>query len=106
MAPASSASSSQPPRPLSPTEDDSRPRLTEEERKRNHIKSEQKRRAALRVRFEKLTTIVPDTEGQARSEGLVLNKTLDHIVDLMNDRRKMVQTLEARGISVDSKYKA
>jgi heteromeric Ino2p/Ino4p transcription factor len=51
-----------------------RPRLTEQEKKNNHIASEQKRREAIRQGFDRLTEIVPGLEGQGRSESIVLKK--------------------------------
>lgn len=51
-----------------------RPRLTEQEKKNNHIASEQKRRLAIREGFDRLTEIVPGLEGQGRSESIVLKK--------------------------------
>lgn len=49
-------------------------RLTEQEKKNNHIASEQKRRLAIREGFDRLTEIVPGLEGQGRSESIVLKK--------------------------------
>jgi len=51
-----------------------RPRLSEQEKKNNHIASEQKRRLAIREGFDRLTEIVPGLEGQGRSESIVLKK--------------------------------
>lgn len=51
-----------------------RPRLSEQEKKNNHIASEQKRRMAIREGFDRLTEIVPGLEGQGRSESIVLKK--------------------------------
>jgi len=51
-----------------------RARLTEQEKKNNHIASEQKRRNAIRDGFDRLTELIPGCEGQGRSEGMVLNK--------------------------------
>lgn len=51
-----------------------RPRLSEQEKKNNHIASEQKRRMAIREGFDRLTEIVPGLEGQGRSENIVLKK--------------------------------
>lgn len=49
-----------------------RPRLTDAEKKQNHIISEQKRRQAIRHGFDRLASLVPGMEGQGRSEALVL----------------------------------
>ncbi|KAF8477356.1 hypothetical protein BDZ91DRAFT_638645, partial [Kalaharituber pfeilii] len=51
-----------------------RARLTEQEKKNNHIASEQKRRNAIREGFDRLTELIPGCEGQGRSEGMVLNR--------------------------------
>lgn len=73
------------PVPSKPTEADEdsesrmaseRPRLSEQEKKNNHIASEQKRRMAIREGFDRLTEIVPGLEGQGRSESIVLKKCL------------------------------
>lgn len=55
-----------------------RPRLSEQEKKNNHIASEQKRRMAIREGFDRLTEIVPGLEGQGRSESIVLKKCLSN----------------------------
>ena len=59
-----------------------KPRLSAEQKKANHIESERKRRDNLRAKFEKLAGIVPDCEGQARSEGTVLAATVNYIKEL------------------------
>lgn len=74
--------------------------LTEAEKKANHIASEQKRRQAIREGFDKLSEIVPGLEGQARSEGIVLNKTHDYMKKQMRTRRDLIQQLDAKGIAV------
>ena len=53
-----------------------RARLTEQEKKSNHIASEQKRRNAIRDGFDRLTELIPGCEGQGRSEGMVLNRSM------------------------------
>lgn len=52
-----------------------RARLTEQEKKNNHIASEQKRRNAIRDGFDRLTELIPGCEGQGRSEGMVLGRS-------------------------------
>ncbi|KAK4226934.1 hypothetical protein QBC38DRAFT_479140 [Podospora fimiseda] len=86
-------------------EEEERPRLTEQEKKQNHILSEQKRRQAIRDGFDKLTTIVPDLEGQARSEGIVLGRTIDHIREGMKRRQEMIAELEKNGIPVPAELR-
>lgn len=56
-----------------------KPRLTEEEKKLNHIRSEKKRREAIRDGFNRLSDIVPGMEGKGRSEALVLEATKTEI---------------------------
>lgn len=57
----------------------SKPRLTEEEKRQNHIASEKKRRDAIRAGFDSLCDIVPGMKGQGRSEAVVLGKTVEHM---------------------------
>lgn len=53
-----------------------KPRLSEEAKKSNHIASEQKRREAIREGFDRLCELVPNMEGQGRSEAIVLEATI------------------------------
>lgn len=55
-----------------------KPRLTEAEKRDNHIKSEKKRREAIRAGFDRLCDIVPDMQGQGRSEAVVLQATVEY----------------------------
>jgi len=84
---------------------DDKPRLTEEEKKQNHIASEQKRRQAIREGFDRLTELVPGLEGQGRSEGLVLKKTVDFMREKIEERRVIVEQIEAKGGEVDDELK-
>ncbi|KAL8400701.1 hypothetical protein RB594_000919 [Gaeumannomyces avenae] len=84
---------------------DEKPRLTEEEKKQNHIASEQKRRQAIREGFDRLTELVPGLEGQGRSEGIVLKRTVDFMRDQLEERRRLVQAIEERGGHVDDSVK-
>ena len=45
-----------------------RPRLTDAEKKQNHILSEQKRRQAIRMGFDRLAAMTPGMHGLGRSE--------------------------------------
>ncbi|KAK2073764.1 hypothetical protein P8C59_008014 [Phyllachora maydis] len=84
---------------------DEKPRLTEEEKKQNHIASEQKRRQAIREGFDRLTELVPGLEGQGRSEGLVLNRTVEFMREKLEERRQMIERLELAGHPVDDALK-
>ncbi|KLJ06713.1 hypothetical protein EMPG_17804 [Blastomyces silverae] len=99
----SSASPQPNPRPSSrTTTDKEKPRLTEQEKKNNHIASEQKRRAAIREGFDRLTELVPGLEGQGRSEGVVLRKTVDFMQMKLQERRELVEEIEKRGGSPEA----
>lgn len=78
-----------------------KPRLTEQEKKNNHIASEQKRRAAIREGFDRLTELVPGLEGQGRSESIVLKKTVDFMHLQIKERKELIAEIERRGGRVD-----
>ncbi|KAK3299075.1 uncharacterized protein B0H64DRAFT_371470 [Chaetomium fimeti] len=80
-------------------------RLTEKEKKANHLASEKKRREHIRDQFDRLSNIVPGLEGRARSEGLVLQSTIEYIRKLMLARRELIQNLEANGVEVPVDHK-
>ncbi|KAI9743879.1 MAG: hypothetical protein M1818_002613 [Claussenomyces sp. TS43310] len=82
-------------------ETDEKPRLSEHEKKANHIASEQKRRQAIREGFDRLTELVPGLEGQGRSESVVLKKTVDYMRDQLAERRMLVSRVEQLGGKVD-----
>ncbi|KAL7943064.1 hypothetical protein V8C42DRAFT_329535 [Trichoderma barbatum] len=84
---------------------DDKPRLTEEEKKQNHIASEQKRRQAIREGFDRLTELVPGLEGQGRSEGLVLKRTVDYMREQIVQRQALIERIEQSGGNVDPKFK-
>jgi heteromeric Ino2p/Ino4p transcription factor len=62
---------------------------------------EQKRRQAIREGFDRLTELVPGLEGQGRSESVVLKKTVDHMRAQLEERRRLVQRIEALGGNVE-----
>jgi heteromeric Ino2p/Ino4p transcription factor len=109
---------------------DEKPRLSEHEKKANHIASgklpillcslsfltvlplhlvgranhppiEQKRRQAIREGFDRLTELVPGLEGQGRSESVVLKKTVDYIKGQLEERRRLIQRIEELGGQVE-----
>ncbi|ROV99328.1 hypothetical protein VSDG_04040 [Cytospora chrysosperma] len=84
---------------------DDKPRLTEEQKRQNHISSEQKRRQAIRDGFDKVASLVPGLEGQGRSEGHVLNVTVQYILEKIEERRQLVEQIEARGGHVSDEMK-
>jgi len=84
---------------------DEKPRLTENEKKANHIASEQKRRQAIREGFDRLTELVPGLEGQARSESVVLKKTVDFMKAQLDERRQLVEEAQKAGVVVEEVLK-
>jgi heteromeric Ino2p/Ino4p transcription factor len=77
-----------------------KPRLTEQEKKNNHIASEQKRRQAIREGFDRLASLVPGYEGQGRSESLVLSAALQHMEDHLKQYHDFVDEAKRRGVDV------
>ena len=95
-----------------------KPRLTEEEKKQNHIASgkshhptqswhprvtcssqklEQKRRQAIREGFDRLCELVPGLEGMGRSEGIVLQRTVEFMRVQLQERRELIDRIESNG---------
>ncbi|EGO52935.1 hypothetical protein NEUTE1DRAFT_133463 [Neurospora tetrasperma FGSC 2508] len=84
---------------------DDRPRLTEEEKKQNHIQSEHKRRTQIRNGLEAVSKIVPGCENLQRSEGVLLHKLVEFMAVHMEERQKMIEELESLGEEVDLQMK-
>jgi heteromeric Ino2p/Ino4p transcription factor len=82
----------------SPTNAADRPRLTEAQKKENHIRSEQKRREAIREGFDRLAAIVPGMEGQGRSEAVVLDATIKMMREEIMKRQDIIAKAQAKGI--------
>ncbi|KAF2868747.1 hypothetical protein BDV95DRAFT_121996 [Massariosphaeria phaeospora] len=74
-----------------------RPRLTEAEKKNNHIRSEKKRREAIRAGYDRLASIVPGMAGQGRSEALVLEATLKYMREQIVEREELMEEARAKG---------
>ncbi|DAA74381.1 TPA_exp: Uncharacterized protein A8136_3348 [Trichophyton benhamiae CBS 112371] len=87
------------------TSEREKPRLSEQEKKNNHIASEQKRRAAIREGFDRLTELVPGLTGQGRSEGMVLRKTVDFMQLKVQERKDLIEEIEQRGGKVDDRLR-
>ena len=86
--------------------DAEKPRLTEQQKMNNHITSEQNRRNFLRQQFDRLSEIVPGTEGKARSEAVVLEKLVTYGNSQIADGQRMILEIEAMGGSVDPDMRA
>jgi heteromeric Ino2p/Ino4p transcription factor len=86
----------------SPTNANDRPRLTEAQKKENHIRSEQKRREAIREGFDRLASIVPGMEGQGRSEAVVLEATIKYMREKIVERQRIMADAQAQGIDTSA----
>lgn len=53
-----------------------------------------------------MASIVPGLEGQGRSEGHVLNVSVQFILEQIQERRRLVEQIEARGGVVPDELKA
>ncbi|KAI9099238.1 Myc-type, basic helix-loop-helix domain-containing protein, partial [Phlyctochytrium arcticum] len=63
--------------------------LTDEEKRANHIESEKKRRHNIRTGFDQLVEIVPTLNQCHRSEAIILQKAVDYVRFLLNQRREL-----------------
>ena len=74
-------------------------RLTDNQKKQNHIVSEQKRRQAIREGFDQLADLVPGMQGQGRSEATVLQATVAYLRKLLEKKAELRRIALARGMS-------
>lgn len=81
----------------------SKPRLTAVQKNTNHKDAENKRRNAIRERFTELSELVPDAQGQERSEQVMLAKTKAYIHDSIKEIRKLENLAAQQGIMLDDK---
>jgi hypothetical protein len=73
--------------------------LTEEEKKANHIASEQKRRSTIRNGFQDLTDLVPTLKNVNNSKSIILFKAVDfihHLEKRNNGLREKLHSLQLR----------
>lgn len=77
-----------------------KPRLTAHQKNTNHKDAENKRRNAIREQFTELASLVPGAEGLERSEYVMLQKTIAHFRDEVDERRRMVGMLQRKGVVV------
>src|ERR1700730_10414046 len=75
----------------------SKPRLTAYQKNTNHKDAENNRRNAIRDQFLELSKTVPDTQGQDRSEYVMLQKTVAYLKEALEKRRTLVAAAEERG---------
>ncbi|KAJ9628729.1 hypothetical protein H2203_002631 [Taxawa tesnikishii (nom. ined.)] len=86
-----------------------KPRLSEQQKKENHIASEQKRRQAIREGFDRIADIVPGMKGLGRSEAVVLQTTVkfmrEQIAHKEMLRAKATKELGISNSDFESMYK-
>jgi hypothetical protein len=73
--------------------------LTEEQKRVNHIRSEQKRRDAIRIGFQELSEIVPALQGARVSKSVMLEEAAAWITQLEADCRRLhdeIRILDAK----------
>jgi heteromeric Ino2p/Ino4p transcription factor len=80
-------------------------RLSEAEKKANHVTSEQKRRQKIRDAYLRISQIVPGAEGKERSEEALLRLYLNHVRHLTDERRLLISLVEQEGGIVDDQSK-
>ena len=83
----------------------SKPRLTAHQKNTNHKDAENKRRNAIRDQFLELSRIIPETQGQDRSEYVMLQKTVAYLKEAVEKRRALLVAVEARGELVGEEMK-
>ncbi|KAK5731673.1 Transcription factor [Elasticomyces elasticus] len=80
-------------------------RLSDQQKKLNHIQSETKRREAIRVEFNKLAATVPGMSGQGRSEAVVLQATVEHLREQVAKKEELRKEAKRQGWS-DEEFEA
>lgn len=73
-------------------------RLSDAQKKANHIESEKKRREAIRAGFDALANIVPGMQGQGRSEAVVLNSTVEFLREQLRKKEDLRKQARLNGI--------
>lgn len=79
--------------------DNKQARLTDAQKKANHIESERKRREAIREGFDRLSVIVPGMGGQGRSEAVVLANSVQYLLEEKHKRDEIKKVAMSRGMS-------
>ncbi|KAL5612144.1 hypothetical protein BROUX41_000312 [Berkeleyomyces rouxiae] len=70
-----------------------RKNLTDQQKRENHIFSEQRRRTAIKVGFEELTEMVPGIKGGGFSKSAVLNISCTWLQDLLEGNERLEEQL-------------
>ncbi|ODV84014.1 hypothetical protein CANARDRAFT_191071, partial [[Candida] arabinofermentans NRRL YB-2248] len=75
--------------------------LSEEEKKKHHIRSEHKRREQIRSTFDNLVEVVPElNENESRSELAILTKTSNYIKELKLKNETLIEVARLKGIEL------
>ena len=82
-----------------------KPRLTDAEKKANHVASEQKRRQKIRDAYTRIARMVPGAEGKERSEEALLRLYLAYVKELMERRQLLIGMVEDEGGVVEDELK-
>lgn len=82
-----------------------KPRLTDAEKKANHVASEQKRRQKIRDAYKRIARIVPGAEGKERSEETLLRLYLAYVKELTEQRQRLIEMVESEGGRVEDELK-
>lgn len=80
-------------------------RLTDAEKKANHVASEQKRRQKIRDAYKRIARIVPGAEGKERSEETLLRLYLAYVKELTEQRQLLIEMVESEGGTVEDELK-
>ena len=80
-------------------------RLTEDQKKANHITSEKKRRKTIRGESIRITKIIPGAAADFRSEQKVIAHVADYTAQLLQERAELIRELEVRGLAVEERLK-
>ncbi len=80
-------------------------RLTDQEKKANHIRSERKRRDNVRAGMIKLSHMIPGAHELFKSEIKMVDAYTKYVEQLLVERQAMVQRLEDKGSFVEEHLK-
>ncbi|KAK4111177.1 hypothetical protein N656DRAFT_681887, partial [Canariomyces notabilis] len=69
-----------------------RANLTDEQKRENHIRSEQKRRDLIKDHFNDLGAIVPALKSGGYSKAVMLNLSADWLVEVMAGNQRLMES--------------
>ncbi|KXX74275.1 Neurogenic locus notch protein 2 [Madurella mycetomatis] len=77
-----------------------RANLTDEQKRENHIRSEQKRRDLIKDHFNDLGAIVPALKSGGYSKAAMLNLSADWLVEVMHGNERLMERVRGKGGTV------